>query len=154
MLTTMLKTNRPFSDNIINFYSDAEVIAFLSSQEYLMDLYTEMKNAENIAVIYPLVIPKSENEFIFDLMMIIKHEKVTEQGQWEIFSAENFVAEKINMFKLFEYIELTTKSEIKDLLHTIQQELKSQREYFKLSGKTFLEIDRDVQIIAFGCVKQ
>jgi hypothetical protein len=150
----MLKTKRTFAENIVHFYVDEEVTSFLKSQEYLKSIYDEMKSAEGLAAVYPLVIPQSDTEFMFDLMTIIKHEILTEQGQWEIFISKNFVSKNTNMQKLFSYIEITTKSEVKFLLQTIQQELKSYRELNKLKGKTFLEIDPDEKIIAFGYLEK
>jgi len=149
----MLKTKRTFAENIVHFYVDEEVTSFLSSHETLKSLYDQMKSSL-LAAVYPFVIPKSENEFVFDLMMIIKHEKVTDQGQWEIFISKNFVAEKTNLSKLFSYIDVTTKSEEGYLLQTIQQQLKSYREQFNLKGKTYTEIDADEKIIAFGYVEK
>lgn len=150
----MLTTQRNFTENILHFYNDKEVISFLSSEKSLQDIYNEMKQADGIAAVYPLVIPKSKTEFIFDLMMIIKHEKITKDGQWELFVAENFIQQKTNLVKLFQYIEVTTKTEIDTLLHGIQQELKQYRENFNLKGKTFVEIDGDKHIVAFGYVEK
>ena len=149
-----MKTKKQFSDNVEYYYIDEEIKSFLSSQNVLEDIYNEMKQAEGAAVVCPFVIPKSEKEFNFELMLIVKHEKATEEGQWELFDVDNFVLKKTNLRELFQYIELTTKTDIKNLLHTIQQELKRYREHYKLNGKTFLEIDQDKKIVAFGCVEE
>ena len=150
----MLKTQRTFSDNVIHFYVDDEVTSFLSSQEALKSIYDEMEKASGKAAVYPLVIPNIDKDFGFDLMMIIKHEKATEQGQWEIYVADKFVTQKTNLAKMFGYIEQATNTEAKFLIHGIQQELKDYREQFDLQGKTFVEIDGDNKIVAFGCIAQ
>lgn len=150
----MLKTKRTFAEKIIHFYVDNEVISFLQSEKALKSIYDEMIKASGIAAVYPLVIPNNDKEFNFDLMMIIKHEKVTEQGQWEIYVADNFVMQKTNLAKLFSYIEVTTKSEANQLIHGIQQELKGYREQFNLQGKTFVEIDGENKIVAFGYIEK
>ena len=146
----MLQTELKFAENGIRFIKDDEIISFLESEEALKSIYDEMIKAEGIAAVYPLVIPKSDADYDFDLMMIIKQEKATELGQWEIFVAENFVKAGTNLATLFSYIEFSTNSQANELLHTIQQELKGYRTQFGLQGKTFLSIDGDAKIIAFG----
>jgi hypothetical protein len=146
----MLQTQRTFSDNVIHFYVDDEVTSFLQSKKSLKSIYDLMEIASGKAAVYPLVIPISSKDFSFDLMMIIKHEKATEQGQWEIYVAVKFVTQKTNLAKLFSYIELATNTEAKFLIQGIQQELKDYREQFNLQGKTFVEIDGDNKIVAFG----
>ena len=146
----MLKTEQTFDENVKRFYVDEEITSFLSSKEFTKEIYEEMKNTDGKAVVFPLVLPTSDKEFSFDLMMIIKHEKATEQGLWELFLATNFVMQKTNLQKLFSYIEVTTKCDITMLLKGIQHELKGYREQFNLQGKTFVEIDADNKIIAFG----
>lgn len=146
----MLKTKRTFSDNVIHFYVDDEVTSFLKSEEALKSIYDQMEEASGKAAVYPLVIPKSDKGFDFDLMMIIKYEIETEQGHWDLFLADDFVLQKTNLAELFGNIELSTKSEANQLIHGIQQQLKDYREEFKLSGKTFVEIDGENKIVAFG----
>jgi hypothetical protein len=146
----MLKTQRTFSDNVIHFFVDNEVTSFLSNQGALKRIYDEMEKASGKAAVYPLVVPNGDKDFSFDLMMIIKHEQSTEQGQWEIYVADNFLTQKTNLAKLFSYIEIATNTEAKFLIHVIQQELKNYREQFNLQGKTFVEIDGDNKIVAFG----
>lgn len=142
----MLKTEQTFDENVKRFYVDEEITSFLSSKEFTKEIYEEMKSTDGKAVIFPFL-PTSDKKFSFDLMMIIKHEKATEQGLWELFLATNFVMEKTNLQKLFSYIEVTTKCDITILLKGIQQELKGYREQFNLQGKTFVEIDGIIKLL-------
>ena len=87
-------------------------------------------------------------------MLIIKYEKETEGGLWDLFVAENFLEAKTNLAELFKYIELTTKTDIQNIIQSIQKELKRYREHYKLNGKTFVEIDGVKKIVRFGFIKQ
>ena len=146
----MLKTHRTFSENVLHFYLDEEVEKFLSDPEGLKNIYEEMIAAKGLATVYPLVMPQSQTEYEFDLMLIVKQVEPTAEGQWEIFVAQNFVILQTNLQAVFSYIEITTKSEAIELVQNIQKELKDYREQFNLAGKTFLEIDANKKIIAFG----
>ena len=150
----MLQTKKSFTENIIRFYDDNEIISFLLSKEGLKGIYQTLTNADNSAAVYPLIIPISNTEIEFDLMLIIKHEKETEAGLWDLFVVENFLKTKTNLAELFEFIELTTKADIQIIIQSIQKELKRYREHYKLNGKTFVEIDGVKKIIRFGFLKQ
>lgn len=150
----MLKTQRTFSDNVLNFYVDDEITSFLSAKKSLTPIYEALVEASGQAAVYPLVLPTSENDYSFDLIMIIKHEKVTEEGQWELYVAEDFVKQETNLAAMFSYIEQATNTDTRFLIQAIQQTIKQYRERFNLPGKSFVDIDAEDEIIVFGCIEQ
>ena len=152
-MKTILQTKLTRAGEILHFYVDDKMSAANSAKKSIGNVYAPQKQANGIASFYPLVIPKSDKAFIFDLTIIIKHEKVTGQEQWEICVADNFVIKKTNLSKLFNYIGVTKKNAVKNLTQGIQQQLKGYAGQFNLKGKAFVEIDKEKQLVAFGYSK-
>lgn len=139
-----------FSEGISHFYDDDEIINFLSKNEHFYSIYNELDAVEGLSAVYPLVFPRKPLEFNYDLLLIIKHKVKSEIGQWDLYIVDNFVQDNINLSSLLNTIEQSTGSETLPLLQIITKSLKEYRIHFKADGKTYLEIDAENKIVAYG----
>ena len=147
----MLLTTRKFAGEVTHLYVEAKVIPVPSGKNRKSSCI-QKKQANALTLVYHLVIPRSYNGFIFDLMMIIKHKKLAEKGEWEICVADNFVMQKTNLLKLLSYAGVTSKNAVKKFMECIQQELNNYSEQLNLKGKTFIEIDEKKKVVALGYI--
>ncbi len=145
-----MKQYKEFSEGISHFYNDEEIINFLSNNDNFYTIYNELNKVEGLSAVYPLVFPRKPMEFNYDLLLIVKHKVKSEIGQWDLYIVDNFVQDNINLSSLLNTIELTTGSETLPLLQNITETLKGYRTHFNAEGKTYLEIDAENKIVAYG----
>jgi hypothetical protein len=146
----MLKTSYPFSENIEIFNDDKEIVSFLQNTESLKSVYDDLTFVTNYATALSFIFPMDLKLNHFDLLIILKHEKPTELGQWEIFVAQNFIQLNTNLSSLLSYINETTKIEPQELLSRLFEEFKSICVENELEIKPNFQINQKEKFIALG----
>jgi hypothetical protein len=135
-----MKTHLTFSDNILQYLQDDEIIEFLSNREELKELYNEIKDTE-MACVIPIVIVVNPVEFELDLNIIVKHEKADDYGQFEYYLATDFVNKETNILSLLNSLAISTYSNPDEIIDIIGEQVKELHLLTSCDDKPFLEIN-------------
>lgn len=135
-----MKTYQTFSDNILQFVQDDEIIEFLSNREELKELYNEIKDTE-MACVIPIVIVVNPVEFELDLNIIVKHEKADDYGQFEYYLAADFVNKETNILSLLNSLAISTYSNPDEIIDMIGEQVKELHLLTSCDDKPYLEIN-------------
>lgn len=135
-----MKTHQTFSDNILQYLQDDEILAFISNTEELRDLYNEIKDSE-MACVIPIVRVVNPVEFELDLNIIVKHEKVGDYGQYEYYLATDFVNKETNILSLLNSLAVSTNANSDEIINMIGEQVKELHLLTSCDDKPFLEIN-------------
>lgn len=135
-----MTTYQKFADNILQYLQDKEIIEFLSTNEDLKGLYSEIKDSK-MACVIPLVFVTNPVDFELDLNIIIKHENPDQFGQYEYYLIPNFVNKETNISELLNTLTISTNANPEEILNSIGEQVKELHFQTSADYKPFLEVN-------------
>jgi len=117
-----MESFRYLTSQIRQYFGDREIVEFMRSNPNLNEVVTLLEEAKSTVVI-PLVSLENEVQHTFNLQVIVKHDKQTNNGFYEYFLVEDFVNKKTNLYALLFLVCIGSGADLDHVIDHIHTQL-------------------------------